>query len=131
MRVTIRPTVAEDFRQVLEIPLPHRIRAVTMAIGDKVLGVGGLGYRPDGTVVAFAIFTDEARRYPFSMHRAGLAGVRMFREAGVREVIAEAQPGNAAAEPWLRRLGFAPRLLKQGGETRRVFVWERDAPVQH
>jgi hypothetical protein len=127
MRITIRPTVPDDFRKVCEVPLPYRIRAVTMARGDEVLGLGGIGYRPDGTVVAFAIFTDQARRYPLSMHRAGLTGVRMFRESGVRFIFAEAQEGNPAADAWLRRLGFVPRPVDQAGAKKQVYVWERGA----
>lgn len=123
VRVTIRPMTADDFAEVSDKPLPHRVRGITMALGQRVIGVGGIGYRPDGTVIAFAFFTDEARKYPAAMHRAGLAGIAQWRDSGVPLVIAEAQVGNAAAEPWLLRLGFEPReALGQ-----KFFVWEPDA----
>lgn len=122
MRITLRPTVAADLAHVFDRPIPHRIRALTAVNGEQVLGVGGIGYRPDGTVIAFAAITDEARGYPAAIHRAGLAAMRMIREAGVQAVLAEAEENNPAAERWLLRLGF--RKIEIGGQP--AFVWERD-----
>jgi len=64
MRVELRPTIAEDLAYVIAVPLPHRIRAVTALADGKVIGVGGIAHRPDGTVVAFAAMLDEFRKYP-------------------------------------------------------------------
>lgn len=117
MRVELRPTVPADLPRVIGEPLPHRIRAITALIEGRVVGIGGLGYRPDGTVVAFMQVEDELRRYPAAVHRAGIVGMRMIRRSSVPLVVAEAQVGNPAAERWLLRFGF-----------RRVgaaFVWER------
>jgi hypothetical protein len=136
MRVTLRPTVPDDLPYCIGEPLPHRIRAITAVIpadpsrtalddgsvaGDTVLGLGGVGYRPDGTVIVFAQIADEGRKYPFAIHRAGLAVMKMIRESGLKLVVAEAQAGNPAAGPWLLRLGFRPAEI--GG--RKAFVWER------
>ena len=121
MRVTFRPTVPADLPQVIGEPLPHRIRAFTALAGDTVLGIGALGFRPDGTVIAFAQINDEGRRYPVAIHRAGLELMKMIRESRLPLVVAEAQAGNAAAEPWLLRLGFRP--VDFNG--RKVFAWER------
>lgn len=117
MRVTLRPTRAADLALVTSLPLPHRIKAITAVLGDVILGVGGIGYRPDGTVVAFAHICEQGRSYPRAIHRAGLAAMAMIRAAGVPLVVAEAQEGNPAAERWLLRLGFA----RCGS----AFVWRR------
>lgn len=124
-RIILRPTVAADLPQVTSEPLPYRIRAITALAGDRVLGVGGIGFRPDGVVIAFVHMIDEARQYPLAIHRAGLMAMAMIRESGVPFVVAEAQPNNPAAGPWLLRLGF--RLSEFAGQT--AFVWERAAHV--
>jgi hypothetical protein len=126
MRVTLRPTIPADIGHCIGEPLPHRIRAITALAGETVLGLGGVGYRPDGTVIVFAQINDEGRRYPFAIHRAGLAVMEMIRDSGLKLVVAEAQAGNPAAEPWLLRLGF--RAAEIGG--RRAFVWERVRDVE-
>jgi hypothetical protein len=117
VRVTLRPTVPEDLPFCIGEPLPHRIQAITALAGDQVIGVGGLGFRPDGTVIAFVQMLDQAKAYPAAIHRAGLMAMAMIERARVPLVIAEAQPDNPAAERWLLRLGFEPL---DG-----VFVWRR------
>ena len=103
--------------------LPHRIRAITALAGETVIGVGGIGYRPDGTVIAFVHMNDEARKYPAAIHRAGVMAMRMIRDSGAPLVVAEAQPGNPKAQRWLERLGF--KAMQVGGVT--AFVWKRPA----
>lgn len=119
MRVILRPTIASDLAAVIAEPLPHRIQALTAIIGDRVLGIGGIGFRPSGEVIAFVHMNEEARNYPAAIHRAGIAAMQMIRESHVPIVLAEAQPGNPAAERWLRRLGF--REHADGW-----FVWQRE-----
>lgn len=119
-RVTLRPTLAADLALFTD-RLPHRIQAITAELDGRILGVGGIGFRPDGTVIAFAEITDEGRKYPAGIHRAGRMAMDMIRRARVPVVVAEAQPGNPAAERWLERLGFRP--VDIAGE--RAFVWER------
>lgn len=121
MRVTLRPTVAADLPHLIAQPLPHRIQAITAVAGDQVVGIGGIGFRPDGTVIAFVAMSDEAKRYPVAIHRAGLMAMDMIRRARVPVVVAEAQPGNPAAARWLERLGF--KACELAGE--RVYVWQR------
>ena len=108
MRVEIRPTVASDLAKVTSESLPIRIRAITAAIGEEVLGIGGIGYRPDGVVIGFAAMNDEFRRYPPAIHRAGLAMMKIIRDAGVPQVVAIADGRVPSAERWLERLGFEP-----------------------
>jgi len=125
MRVRLRPTVAADLAQVTHETLPIRIRAITAVCDgemediDRVLGVGGIGYRTDGVVIGFAAINEEFRRYPLSLHRAGLAMMKVIRETGVPQVIAVADETVAPAQRWLERLGFT-RVLERGIA---LYVW--------
>lgn len=125
MRVSFRPTVAADLALITHEPLPHRIKAITAVIpddeGERVIGLGGIGYRPDGTVIAFAQFTDAMRKYPAAVHRAGLLGMGIIRRSGAPIVVAQAQPGNPAAERWLERFGFVRIETPEGA----AYVWRR------
>lgn len=121
MRITFRPTAAADLAFINE-PLPYRIQAITALAGDRVLGIGGLGFHPDGSVVAFVHMREEARKYPAAIHRAGLLAMRMIRSSRYPLVVAEADPDNPAATRWLRRLGF--REIQTAGVT--AYVWERN-----
>jgi hypothetical protein len=122
MRVELRPTIAADLEQLASEPLPFRIRAITAHIGDQVLGAGGLGYRPDGIVVAFAVVSDEFRRYPAAIHRAGIAAMRMIRASGERRVIAIADDRVPAARRWLEYFRFKPVSID--GVT--AYVWQAE-----
>lgn len=122
MRITLRPARAEDVAQLADEPLPHRIQAITAELDGKPIGIGGLGFRPDGTVIAFARLSDEFRRYPAAVHRAGRAGMALIRRSGVPVVIAQAQPENPAAERWLQHFGFKPLETARG----LVFVWRKE-----
>lgn len=93
---------------------------------ERVIGIGGLGYRPDGTVIAFAHMTDELKRYPAAVHRAGRMGMALIRSSGVPLVVAEAQSYNPAAERWLIHFGFQPTKLCG----RKAFVWRRQPNVE-
>lgn len=117
MRVSFRPSIASDWTTLMNTALPCRIKAIT-AIGPdgEPIGIGGIGWRPDGKVVAFAQISEAGRKYPAAIHRAGVLAMRMIAQSGVTSVIAEAQENNPAAERWLLRLGFVPQ-----GE---AYVWE-------
>jgi hypothetical protein len=119
MRVQLRPTIASDLAAVTHETLPIRIRAITALVGERVLGLGGIGYRPDGVVIGFAVINDEFRRYPTALHRAGLAMMQVIRETGVDQVIALADENIASSERWLERLGFT--AFDEHG--RKVYVW--------
>lgn len=121
-KVEYRPTVPEDIAAVTDQPLPYRIKAITVLIDGVVMGFGGIGWKPDGIVVAFVHARPEASRYAIAFHRAGLMAIDMMRAAGVAQVFAEADSFNPAAERWLLRLGFH-RVTIGGAE---AFVWRRD-----
>jgi hypothetical protein len=122
VKVTFRPTRPEDLSAVIGEPLPFRIRAITVLVGDTVLGIGGIGFPPNGPVIAFVQQAPEARKYKVSFHRAGLMALRMIRESGVAEVVATADTDDPAALAWLKRLGFRP--VRVVG-TRVLFSWRR------
>lgn len=103
---------------------PYRARTLTATADGKVLGVGGLVYLPDGTTWASVVMSDEARRYPTAIHRAGLAAMKMIRRSGARRVFARAEDGNNTARRWLMRLGFT-----EVADSDRIFVWRADAAL--
>jgi hypothetical protein len=120
MRVALRPTLPEDLAQVISEPLPFRIKAITAHVDGRVLGIGGLGYLPNGIVGAFVAMNEEGRNYPVAIHRAGLAAMEMIRQSGERRVVAIADHFIPAAERWLERLGF--EAVTVDGVT--AYIWQ-------
>lgn len=106
--VVFRPATAKDVVEFSASLPPYRVRAFVGEIDGVALGVGGLAYLPDGSVLAFCDLKDEARRYPVALHRAGLATLRFAAELGIKKILATADNMQPAAERWLLRLGFAP-----------------------
>jgi hypothetical protein len=119
MKVEIVPTKSEDIPDVIDGPLPFRIKGLTGKLGDEVLGVGGLAFLPDGTVAAFLIIKEEARKYPVALHKAALRTLAEARQMGIRKIVARAQKGLDAAAPWLARLGFKPFVM----DNEKFWVW--------
>ena len=128
-KITLRPTVSADLPYVIGEPLPWRIRAITALADDRVIGLGGVAFPPEGPAIAFVQLapapdgSPEAQRYPVAFHRAGLMAMEMLRASGVAQVIATADPGSAAAVRWLKRLGFVA-AQRQPIAGRVLFVWE-------
>lgn len=116
--MTLRPSVAADIA-ALGLELPYRFKGMTGLIGDRVVGLAGIGYRPDGVLIATAYMTDEARKHRFAFHRAARRWLAAREGEGVREIVATADPDIPGSELWLRHLGFMP--ITRNGE--RVFVW--------
>jgi N-acetylglutamate synthase-like GNAT family acetyltransferase len=119
LRVTLRPATADDFLVLNGGPPASRCLGFTAISDDKLLGLGALIFGKDGSIWASCIITDDGRKYPLAIHRAGLALMRMARERGFSTVFARAQDSNPAAERWLKRLGFHPI---DGAN----FVWRRE-----
>lgn len=104
--ITLRPATRADIAQLQgDEPLPWRVQAIAGEIDGRVIGVGGLVFRPDG-VWATVLLTDEGRRHKLSLHRAARMTLAMAQRAGVHTLYAKAEPGRAGAEMWLERLGF-------------------------
>ncbi len=140
-KVTLRPTILADLPHVIGEPLPYRIRAITALIDDRVIGMGGIAFPPDGPAIAFvqlapssreetvcasepaAASIPEARRYPVAFHRAGLMAMEMIRRSHVAQVVATADARSDVAVRWLKRLGFQPAEHQQiAGKL--LFVWK-------
>jgi len=143
-KVTLRPTILADLPHVIGEPLPYRIRAITAVVDDRVIGMGGIAFPPQGPAIAFvqlvppasnhdgaacpddgaAESIPEARRYPVAFHRAGLMAMEIIRTSEAGQVVATADAGSEVAVRWLKRLGFK-RADDQRIEGRVLFVWER------
>lgn len=122
MRVTFRPATRDDVAALQgDAPLPWRVQAIAGEVDGRVIGVGGLVFRPDG-VWASILLTEEARRYKLAMHRAARMTLAMAERAGIRTLYAAAEPGRPGADAWLERLGFKRLGDEQGGD---LFVWRR------
>jgi hypothetical protein len=128
--VALRPTRPEDLTAVIGEPLPHRIKAITALAGDKVLGIGGLAFPPNGPVIAFVQQNPEAKKYPVSFHRAGLMAMKMARDMKLPRVVATTDADYDAGVRWLKRLGFteAPAPC-QDMPGKIIFVWTYDHAV--
>jgi|SRR5215471_5493401 len=144
-KVTLRPTIAADLPYVIGEPLPYRIRAITALVDDRIIGMGGIAFPPQGPAIAFAQLVPassnrggtvcdhdcatksipEARRYPIAFHRVGLMAMEMIRKSEARQVIATADAESDVAVRWLKRLGFKP-ADGQCIEGKVLFVWNRD-----
>lgn len=109
MKARIRPATREDILKVYP-RVPCRLRALAVEDDEKLLGVGGLIFQPDGVVVAFVVFCEgvTGKSAAVTLHKAGLMTMQMARDLGIRRVVANADLQFPAAERWLARLGFEP-----------------------
>src|SRR5689334_17349466 len=106
-RLVIRPSVADDFKQI-EKELPFRVKSLTGEVDGRVIGVGGIGIMPNGVKQGFTYLTDEARKnYPKELHFTAKRFLRKMKEEGVKRIVALADMEmSPAAERWLKYLGF-------------------------
>lgn len=82
--------------------------------------MGGVAYLQDGQKMAFADLSDEARKHPVALHKAGHAIMRLVREKGIKRLVATADMvASPAAERWLERFGFQP----QESHGMKIWVW--------
>lgn len=116
----IRPATRADIDQLIDQPLPWRVRAFAVEQDGKLLGVGGFAYQPDDVIAAFVLKKPGAEKYKVTLHRAGLMAMQEARQAGYRRVVALAAKNNPAAEPWLARLGFKQVMV----DSEQAWVWE-------
>jgi hypothetical protein len=87
-----------------------RVRALAGKIDGRVVAVGGIEIRPDGTRVAFFDRSDEISKYPITMHRAARMVMDMAAKLGVKKLVATASD-HPAAKRWLARLNFEPQNI--------------------
>ncbi len=117
----IRPATPDDFRQVLDEPLPYRVKAYALEGEDGLLGVGGFAYQPGGVIAAFLLKLPGMEKFPVSLHRAGMQAMQDAKRYGYRRIVALAQQDNPAAERWLKRFGFKQVMIDE----KPAWVWER------
>lgn len=120
MTFTVTPTTPEDFEALPGEPFEFRVKAITAKVGDKVIGIAGLGFHKNGSVIGWARLTDEIRKRPIQLHKAAKAFLADARVKGIHTIIATADPEQPAAERWLERLGFKPDTFL--GE--KVYIWK-------
>jgi N-acetylglutamate synthase-like GNAT family acetyltransferase len=84
---------------------PVRTIAIAAKVDGHVVGLGGVASFPNGIHVAFTDISDEARKYPVSIHRAGLRAVALAKKHGIKRLQASGV-SHPASERWLLRLGF-------------------------
>ena len=119
-KVIIRPSIPADFKQI-EKELPFRVKSLTGLVGDRVIGVGGIGYMPNGGKQGFTYLSDEARKnYPKELHFTAKRFLKQMKEEGVRKIVALADMEmSPAAERWHKYLGF--EMIEADGE--KVWLW--------
>ena len=124
MPILITPLTAADIAEVASARHPYRVSGETARLDGAIIAIGGVSHLPDGSLLAFAHLTDEARRRKVWLHRQAK---RMLAQLAARRarIVATASPDIPAAEPWLERLGFVPMNLAT--EDGRV-IWKWSGP---
>jgi N-acetylglutamate synthase-like GNAT family acetyltransferase len=117
---TFRPATKADIDQLINEPLPYRIKAFAVEHEGKLLGVGGFAYQPNDVIAAFVLKAPGAEKYKVALHRAGLMAMQEARQSGFRRIVALAEKTNPAAERWLTRLGFKQVMV----DNDKAWVWE-------
>lgn len=112
-RVTLEPATREDFAELAAVSKktpaapPMRMLALAAKVDGRVIGIGGIAFNRYGQKVAFADITEEARKYPVSIHKAGLAAIALAKKQGLKQLVATGESHEASVR-WLIRLGFRP-----------------------
>lgn len=115
-RVTLTPATRDDFAELAirsantpDTP-PVRVLAFAGKVDGRVIGIGGIAFFRNGQKVAFADITDEARKYPIAVHKAGLKTLALAKQYGVKKLVATGE-SHEASERWLLRLGFRKEIV--------------------
>ncbi len=123
MKVEVDYATRADLAAVGTVPHCRVSALAGRSPEGQVIGVGGLAYAADGRVFAWADLTEEARKHPVALHKAGLRAMRMARESGLRRLVATTDLSvTPAGARWLARLGFK-REEACGAE---IWVWRND-----
>jgi len=103
--IEIRPVTIGDWVSFYGEKPERAIRGFAGVRGDEVLGIAGLQML-DGQMMAFSEYTEEAKKYPVSTMKMAKKMMRMIEQYG-GSVFAIANPHEATAKAFLKRLGFA------------------------
>jgi hypothetical protein len=121
MAIVITPLTAADIAEISSEPYPYRVSGFTARLDGTVIAIGGATHLPDGTLLAFAHLTDEARRRKVWLHKQAKRVLARL-TAQRRRIVATASPEIPAAQRWLERLGFVPMdVFAENG--RLIWIW--------
>jgi hypothetical protein len=120
-RIVFRPAVRADFERLAGCGPAARVRGFSAYLGDELLAVAGLVYKPDG-IWASTLIAPHGRKCPAAIWRGGVKLVAMAQAAGIRTLLATAAASEPAAQRFLVRLGFRDLGIQdQDGKT--IYVW--------
>jgi hypothetical protein len=121
MAIVVTPLTAADIGEITREPFPYRVSGFTARLDGAVIAIGGATHLPDGTLLAFAHLTDEARRRKVWLHKQAKSVLARL-AARRRRIVATASPEIPAAQRWLERLGFVP-LDAFAENGRLIWIW--------
>ena len=124
IRPATRADVLEAFRNLYgqEKDPPVRIMGFTGRVCDRVIGVGGVAFYPNGARVMFCDISDDGRRFPVSLYRAAKMVLERAKQMRVPCVVVVDGPDVHPKTPnLLRHLGF--RRWEDGMNT--GWVWTK------
>ena len=119
-KVEIAPASREDIKAAMRLfsgrewEIPVRVVAFAGKIDGRVIGVGGIAFRPDGHRAAFCDVGEEGRSYPIALHRAALMTIAAAKKAKVKRLIATTRSMHPKSPHWLIRLGFRVETFDGG-----------------
>lgn len=120
-KVSIRPTVASDVSAICAVPIHATMRAYTLEIDGKPIGLAGL-MRKDDRHVLFGETLAEGRNFPFAIYK-GVRKVMDWVEKSGLPVVAIADPNIPRSTELLLHLGFKHIDTCQYGE---VYRWDQE-----
>jgi hypothetical protein len=100
----VRPATREDVLSFYGRLHRDTVKAVVEILDGKIIAIGGVRFAPD-MLVAFASFTEEARRFPVRMVKECRA---LLNTVGHCPVYAITDTGSHKEERLLEVLGFRP-----------------------
>lgn len=95
-----------------------RAHSVSAVVDGKVVGLGGVLFHINGSVLGFANLKEEARRYPVALHKAVKQGLAEWEKMGHKTLRITIEQSVPRAKAWAASLGFVPVDSEDG-----VWVW--------
>ena len=117
-RLTIRHGNKADLIALHPEGLPDTCRLIAVVKGEKTVGVCGVMHGDQ--MQAFSYISEELRKYPAAIYRAGLKLVELMGDYN-SPILATADKSQGRSEAFLLRLGFSDIGEIEG---MRLFVWE-------
>lgn len=124
MTPIIRPANPGDYEAFSGEPQRWTGRSVVMEYQGRVLGIGSIVYQRGSLPGVRMEMSDEARRFPVSIHRAGKMLIAMAERTGIPAMAAIRDAGEKNSAKWLASLGFTQAGTCEEGE---VWIWQRSS----